>query len=134
MGVKSKVGFFCFLAVFLAAAGISQAQNAYISGTWLGRTEVPEMPEMDEVTLVLVRENNIYFGTISDSQGIVEETECEDLVFKDGTLSFHFDVFNGYSTVTVTMMLKVEGDTMTGEWKTDEGMSGTIEFKMLGSS
>jgi len=96
-----------------------------ISGTWVGETEIPDQGT-DEMTLVLEKADGDYTGTISDSFGMLMDTECEELEFNDDTLSFKITIFDGYSDMTVYITLEVEGETMVGHWETEDGNTGEI--------
>jgi len=102
-----------------------------ISGTWVGTTEIPDMVENDEVTLILEKENDEYSGTISDSMGMVQDAELENIEFHDNQLSFEFLSFNGYDYVRVFMTFTVEEDTMDGYWEIEDGTSSPIELKKI---
>ena len=81
------------------------------------------------MTLVIKKEEGEYVATINDSLGMLMDTECEDMEFKDGTLTFNFSIAQEMETMTVWITLEVEGDTMNGYWETEEGEQGDIELK-----
>jgi len=103
-------------------------QDVDIIGTWEGSTYVPDQGE-DGMTLVIKKEEGEYAATITDTFGMLMETECEDLEFKDGTLTFHFTIGMDMESMTVWITLQVNGDTMTGFWETADGSQGDIELK-----
>ena len=109
--------------------GISFCEDIDLSGTWVGTTEVPDPPEPDKLTLVLEKTNGEYSGTISDSLGFAENEECEDIEFKDNTLSFNFTIYNGDEYMQVYATLTVDGDTMKGYWEMENGSSSSVELK-----
>ena len=119
------------LFVFLLAlsGGMSFSQQVDLSGTWVGPTEVPDAPEPDMLTLVLKKEEGTYSGTITDSMGMLQNTEIEDVEFKDNTLTFTFQVDTGGEYLSVTTSLTLKGDKMSGYWETDDGNSATIELE-----
>ena len=118
--------FMAFILTFFSTT--SYSQDVDLSGKWVGTTEVPEQGT-DEVTLTLQKDNGKYFGTISDSLGMVQDEECKEIEFKEGTLTFYFSIFDGYEYLTVYATLTVEGDKMSGYWETEEGTSGSIELE-----
>ena len=124
---KTIATFALIIFIFTMSCGISFCQDIDISGTWVGETEVPDMG-VDEMTLILEKEEGDYTGIISDSFGMLDETECEDIEFKDSNLSFNFSIDDGYSTMTVYITLTLEGDTMTGYWETEDGGTGSIKL------
>ena len=119
------------LFVFLLAlsGGMSFSQQVDLSGTWVGPTEVPDAPEPDMLTLVLKKEEGTYSGTITDSMGMLQNTEIEDVEFKDNTLTFTFQVDTGGEYLSVTTSLTLKGDKMSGYWETDDGNSATVELE-----
>ena len=125
---KTISTFALIIFIFTMSCGISFCQDIDISGTWVGETEVPDQGT-DELTLVLEKKEGEYTGTTSDFLGMLDETECEDIEFKDSNLSFNFSIYDGESTMTVYITLTVEGDTMTGYWETEDGGTGSIKLK-----
>ncbi len=108
----------------LAWAGPS-LQAADLSGTWIGKTEVPNVGT-DEITLVLKKAEKSYSGTISDNQAVIDaNTEIKDVAIDGEKLSFIFSLADGN---LITIKLTVAGDKMTGQWEHPEGSTGTIEL------
>lgn len=93
---KTTSTFVLIIFIFTLSCGISFCQDIDLSGTWVGETEVPDQGT-DELTLVLEKKEGEYTGTISDSLGMLDETECEDIEFEDSNLSFNFSIYDGYS-------------------------------------
>jgi len=127
MRTKTTILFLSLSALVLISVYVFSFQ-ADISGTWIGETEIPDQGT-DEMTLVLEKANDSYTGTISDSFGMLVDAECEDLEYTNHTLSFNINIFDGYSDMTVFLSLKIEGDTMTGYWETEEGQTGEITME-----
>jgi hypothetical protein len=124
----SILAVFAFVFVFAWTSGLSLGLADDISGTWVGETEVPDQGT-DELTLVLETSGDSYTGIISDSIGMLVDVECEDLEYTDGTLTFNFAIYDGYSSMTVYITLEVEGNTMAGQWETEEGDTGEINME-----
>jgi hypothetical protein len=122
----SYVALFAFFVTFYP--GFAFSQNIDLTGTWEGTTVVPDQGE-DAMTLVIKKEEGEYVATITDSLGMLMETECEDIEFEDGTLTFNFTISQDMDAFTVWITLEVEGDTMKGYWETAEGDQGDIELK-----
>jgi hypothetical protein len=114
--------------IFALSSGFAFCITDDISGTWLGETEIPDQGT-DEMTLVIEKAGDSYTATISDSFGMLVDTECEDLEYKDNVLSFNISIYDGYSSMTVYITLKVEGNTMVGQWETEEGETGEITME-----
>jgi hypothetical protein len=122
----SSWALFAFLVTFCTVFAFSYDLD--LSGTWVGSTVVPEQGE-DEITLVIKKEDGKYTATTSDSLGMLMDTECEDIQFVEGTLTFNFSISQEMETTTVWLILEVEGDTMKGYWETGDGDQGDIELK-----
>ena len=122
--------FTAFVFLFFLSSGFSHSQDVDLSGTWVGQTEVPDQGT-DELTFALEKTNGEYTGTASDSLGMFEDVECEDIEFKDGTLTFHFMIFDGYEYMTVWMDLDVDGDSMSGYWEVEDGTTGAVEMERV---
>lgn len=122
---KTTSTFVLIIFIFTLSCGISFCQDIDLNGTWVGETEVPDQGT-DEITLVLEKKDGEYTGTISDSLGMLQDVECEDIELKDNTLTLDFIFSDGYDYMTVYITLTVEGDTMTGYWETEDGSTGSI--------
>lgn len=117
-----------FVFIFTLSSGFSYCLGDDISGTWVGETEIPNQGT-DELTLVLEKAGDSYTATLSDSFGMLTDAECEDLEYKDNVLTFNFSIYDGYSSMSVYITLNVDGNTMAGKWKTEEGDTGAIEME-----
>jgi len=125
-----KINMFFMLAVLVLAAtsGLMFGQSVDLSGTWVGETEVPNAIEPDEMTLVITKESGEYSAKLSDSMGMLDNTECEDIEFVDNKFTFNCEVNTGEEFMIVYMTLQVEENTMTGFWETEEGETGPVEM------
>jgi hypothetical protein len=103
-------------------------QEEDITGTWVGKTYVPDQGE-DGLTLIIEKAEGEYKLTISDDFGMVPGLEASDVSYEDGTLSFNFNIFDGYQDMTVWITLEVSGDQMSGYWETADGMRDSIEME-----
>ncbi len=90
---------------------------------------VPDEIEPDKVTLVLQKTSGEYTGKVTDAFGYAMESELEDIKFKDNQLTAHFFIFNGETYVKISFSLAVEGDSMKGEWISDDGNSAPITLE-----
>jgi hypothetical protein len=109
--------------IFAWAGPSLQAPN--LSGTWIGKTEVPNVGT-DEVTVVLKKAEKSYSGTITDNQAVINpNTEIKDVTIDGEKLSFTFNLADGN---LITIKLTVAGDKMIGQWEHPEGSTGTIEL------
>jgi hypothetical protein len=128
--MKKKLSLLTAL-VFLLGLGClfmySQSQN--IEGSWIGTTEIPDVPEPVGITLVLKKVEGKFNGLISDSTGMLQDVEIEDVKFDNSELSFRFEFFDGESSNLIQIFLEVKGDKMTGYWEHHEGDSAPIEME-----
>ena len=127
--MKKITMFFTLTALVLTAvSGLMFGQSVDLSGTWVGEAEVPDEIEPDGMTLVITKEGGEYSAKISDTMGMLDNTVCEDIEFKENELTFNIEVNTGEEFLTVYLTLKVEGDTMTGFWESDDGATGSVEL------
>lgn len=117
--------------MFALSSGFALCQADDISGTWVGETEVPEQGT-DELTLVLDKAGDTYTAIISDSLGMFIDAECKDLEYKDNVLTFNFSIYDVNSSMTIYVTLKVEHDTMAGQWESEEGDTGEVNMEKRG--
>ncbi len=127
--ITSILSFLAFLLIL--SCGISFCQEIDLSGTWEGTTEVPDIPEPDQITVVLEKIDGEYSGTFTDSLGFAEEAELADIEFKDNTLTFSFTIFDGFEYAMIYATLTVEGNKMSGTWESDDGSSGPVELEKI---
>jgi hypothetical protein len=125
---KGKI--FLGIIVFwgMVALAASPAQAADLSGTWLGKTEVPETGT-DEVTMVLTKTKTGYSGTVTDSLGMLnKDTEIKDVKLDGDELTFSFPLSDG--TTEIVVSLTVSSEKLIGQWENpnEEGASAPIEF------
>ncbi|MEW5900079.1 MAG: hypothetical protein AB1715_01305 [Acidobacteriota bacterium] len=116
------------LAVFLACAAAALPRPAQIdlSGTWEGTAQVPNVADLDKITMVLEKSGETYTGRISDSVGYATDAKLENVEFKENKLSFSFQIFSGSEYQGTYVSLNVEGNRMSGSWQDDSGSSGAI--------
>jgi hypothetical protein len=125
-----KVSAFFALSSFILMIfpAVLICQEADITGTWVGKTYVPDQGE-DGLTLIIEKAEGEYKLIISDDFGMVPSVEASDVSYEDGTLSFNFTIFDGYQDMTVWITLEVSGDQMSGYWETADGMRDSIEME-----
>ena len=115
-----------FVILAVLAFPLPQAVKTDFSGTWLGKTEVPDAG-IDELTLVLKKDKDSYAGTVVDSfQMIAPETPIQNVKIEATALTFTFPLTDG---AIITCKLKMDGDKMTGQWEHPEGSMGAITFE-----
>jgi len=120
----------CFVAVVFILTFfpmVAMGQETDITGTWVGKTYVPNQGE-DDLTLNIEKEGGEHTVIITDSFGMVQGVEANDVSYEDGTLSFNFSVYSGYEEMMVWITLEVNHDKMSGYWETADGSRDTIEL------
>jgi hypothetical protein len=125
--ITSILSLLAFLLIL--SYGKSFCQEVDLSGTWEGTTEVPDVPEPNQITLVLEKIDGEYSGTFTDSLGFAEDAELEDIEFKDNTLTFKITIFNGFEYAMLYATLTVEGNKMSGNWESEDGNSGPVKLE-----
>ena len=116
------------LALALVSVGALSAAVAApdFAGTWIGKTDVPDVGA-DQVTLVIKKTDSGYAATISDSAALIaDKTEARDVKVDGETISFWFPLASGE---TVSVQLKIAGDTMNGGWAHESGSTGSLIFE-----
>ena len=126
--MKKGLFYFAFIMILIGCISVSVLHaEEDILGTWEGTTSVPDMGDVG-LTLLLEKIEEGYIGKISDTSGIMDNTEISDIDFTNNELSFNFLFDNGYSAVMVDMILKVEGNKLTGYWQAG-GDSAAVELE-----
>jgi len=98
---------------------------ADLSGTWIGKTVVPNQG-MDELTMAIKKLDNGYAGTVVDTLGLIApETAISNIKLKDDALTCTFPLIDG---TIITCRMKIAGDKITGGWEHPEGSSAPLEF------
>ncbi len=127
--MKKHITFAALLVFLLASSGWMLAQDVDITGTWVGETYVPDSPDPDKLTLVFAKKDDIWTGTFSDTMGYASEAECEEIKIDGHSLTFHFDISDGYDVQTIYVALTVEEDSMTGAWENEGGEGAEIKLE-----
>jgi hypothetical protein len=116
----------CVLAIAILSALLlaNAAQAADITGTWRGKTEVPQQGP-DEVTIVLKKTaTGAYAGTISDSLAVIAAaTEIKDITWADNVFTCSFPLANG---ANVKLTCRLEDGRLNGTWVHEQGDTGSI--------
>lgn len=126
--MKKISGVLAVMALAFLFWGPVLAVSSDITGTWIGKTEVPDAPDADQLTLVISKKEGKYLGILSDTMGYASETECDNFVVEENELSFSFDISDGYAVQTIYIKLKADGDSMTGYWENEAGEGAEISL------
>jgi hypothetical protein len=125
--MKRNISFGTIFVLLAALAGLlAYAAAPDITGTWIGKTEVPNAG-VDELTLVLKKTPTGFTGTFSDTLAQVDKDAAITEVKLEGDdLSFNFFLADGTAMIA---KLKVDGDKLTGTWGHPQGDVGTMTFE-----
>ena len=127
--MRKNITFFAlFSFICMLTPAVLLCQQADITGTWEGKTYVPDQGE-DGLTLVIEKVEEGYKVVISDTFGMIQGVEADDVNYEEGTLSFNFSIYDGYQDRVVWITLEVSGDKMSGYWETADGMRDSIEME-----
>jgi hypothetical protein len=110
----------------LVGGGLAQ-KKPDIVGTWAGYAIVGDADRVD-ITVVIEKDAAGYAGKISDATGAVPETPLKNIVFKDGKLSFEFDM--AAESMLIKIELTLENETLKGAWFDPEGNTDLIELTL----
>jgi hypothetical protein len=127
--MKKIISLAALLVFLLVSSGWILAHEVDITGTWVGETYVPDASEPDKLTLVFAKKDGKWTGTFSDTMGYASEAECEEMKIEDHSLTFHFDISDGYEVQTIYVALTVEDDSMTGAWENEVGDGAEIKLE-----
>ena len=115
----------------LAGSAFPQApKKADVVGTWAGSAVVDDGNAQVDITLVIDKTATGYSGKLSDTSGLVPESELREIVFKDNKLAFVFDLAQATGTVLIKIELTLEAETLKGFWLDPDGNSGAIELAL----
>jgi hypothetical protein len=131
--MKIPKSFVCFAALIGAVAGIAmsaqKAAKVDLSGTWTGTAVINGGASKEEFTFVLEKKDASYSGKFTTATGLATDAEIRNVVFKDGKLSFDFDLNGNPGGDVITVEVTVVSDTMTGIWSSSSGEGDSIEAK-----
>jgi hypothetical protein len=115
-----------FILLAALAGLIAYAAAPDITGTWIGKTEVPNAG-IDELTLVIKKTPTGFTGTFGDTLGQVnKDSEITAVKLEGDDLSFNFPLADGTLMIA---KLKVDGDKLSGTWEHPEGSGGSMTFE-----
>ena len=116
----------------LAGTALSQGQpkKSDIVGTWIGTAVGGDGVTPLEITAVIEKTTTGYSGKLGDTAGMVPESAMREIVFKDNTLKFDFDLTQGTETILIKIELTLAAEILKGVWSDPDGNSGSIELKL----
>jgi hypothetical protein len=118
------------LLVLLLAGSLVASQD--FTGTWLGKTEVPEAG-INDMTLVIQKKTDAqtkavtYLATLSDVMGYIPPgTEAGEVKVEGSEMTFSFYIFDG---TLISGKLTLKDDVLVGAWMTPEGVGAPMRFE-----
>jgi len=116
------------LTVLAGFAAAQKAKKPDVVGTWVGYAISPD--QRFEITVVIDKGETGYTGKFKDATGMIPETPLREIVFKEGKLSFEFDLTLGMETQPIRIELTLENETLKGAWFDSEGNSDIVELTL----
>jgi hypothetical protein len=83
-----------------------------------------------DLTVVFAKGEAGYTGKMSDASGTIVDTPLRDIVFKDGKVTFEFDLNMGVESILIKIELTLENETLKGFWYDLEGSSDVVELAL----
>ena len=118
---------FTALVLILLVGGVFAQNKPDVVGTWIGYALGGDGNRID-ITVVIEKGAAGYTGKLSDATGMVPESPLKEIVFKDGKLTFEFDLAMGAESMLIKIELTLDSETLKGAWFDPEGNSGIIEL------
>jgi hypothetical protein len=116
------------LALLAGAAFAQSPKTPDVLGTWIGNAVVGDDGTQIEITVIIGKTDLGYTGKISDTAGMVPETDLRQIVFKDNKLTFELDLAQTSGTTLIKIELLLDQETLKGVWFDPDGNSGAIEL------
>jgi hypothetical protein len=117
------------LTLFVLVGGGFAQKKPDVLGTWAGYAIVGDGSRVD-ITVVIEKGAAGYTGKLSDATGMVPESPLKNIVFKDGKLTFEFDLSQGMDSMLIKIELTLENETLKGAWFDPEGNTDLIELTL----
>lgn len=120
---------FAALALLILGGGLFAQKKPDVVGTWIGYAIVGDGGRVD-ITVVIDKGEAGYTGKLSDTTGMVPESPLKEIVFKDGKLTFEFDLAEGAESRLIKIELTLDNETLKGVWFDPDGNSDIIELTL----
>jgi hypothetical protein len=118
------------LAFFVLAGGLLAQKKPGFLGAWTGFAIIGDGSRVDNVSVTFAEGESGYTGKLAVPD-MIPEALVRNIVFKDGKLSFDFDLWDdmgGSQLIRIELMLDQE--TLKGHWFDAEGNSDIIELTL----
>jgi hypothetical protein len=118
------------LALCVLAGGLLAQKKPGFLGAWTGYSIVGDGSRVD-VNLSFDKGEAGYTGKLSEVSGMIPESPLKNIVFKDGKLTFEFDLMDdGGGSQLIKIELTLDKETLKGRWFDAEGNSDIIELTL----
>lgn len=117
------------MALAVLAGGAPAQKKPDIVGTWVGYAITGDGSRV-EITAVFDKGEAGYAGKMTEATGMLPEMTFRQIVFKDGKLSFEFDLSMGVESQVIKIELTLENDVLKGAWFDAEGNSDVVELTL----
>jgi len=120
----------CVLAFCVLAGGPLAQKKAGFLGAWTGYAIVGDGSRID-INVSFDKGEAGYTGTLEEASGMIPESPLKNIVFKDGKLTFEFDLMDdGGGSQLIKIELTLDNETLKGHWLDAEGSSDIIELTL----
>jgi hypothetical protein len=116
-------------ALAVLAGGAFAQKKPDIVGTWLGYALTGDGSRV-ELTVVFDKGEAGYTGKMTEATGMIPETALRQIAFKDGKLTFEFDLVMGVESQLIKIEMTLENDVLKGAWFDAEGSSDVVELTL----
>jgi hypothetical protein len=118
------------LAFCVLAGGLLAQKKAGFLGAWIGYAIVGDGSRID-INVSFDKGEAGYTGILEEASGMIPESPLKNIVFKDGKLTFEFDLMDddGGSQL-IKIELTLDNETLKGHWLDAEGSSDIIELTL----
>lgn len=116
------------LTLSILAVSVFAQKKPDVVGTWVGYANADGSTV--DITVVIDKIEAGYTGKLSDTTGMVPESALKNIVFKDGKLTFEFDLAQGAEAMLIKIELNLENEILKGVWFDPEGNSDTVELTL----
>ncbi len=118
------------LALAVLVGGLLAQQKPGFLGAWTGYAIVGDGSRID-INVSFDKGEEGYTGKLAEVSGMIPESPLRNIVFKDGKLTFEFDLLDdGGGSQVIKIELMLDQETLKGRWIDEEGSSDIIELTL----
>lgn len=118
------------LALAVLVGGLLAQKKPGFLGAWTGYAIVGDGSRVD-INVSFDKGEEGFTGKLAEASGMIPESPLKNIVFKDGKLTFEFDLLDGGGgSQLIKIELALEQETLKGRWIDVEGNSDIIELTL----